>query len=105
MQTREIALIQSSIDNGRIYFPTTDAKFFPADSFADRTRDGHKGEPVVFIAGALRIETDIRISSGQRLSPRKTFAPYLKSIRAIAGDRLLVNRRGEREYSIEPVHS
>ena len=101
MQSREITLIQSSIDNGRIYFPITDAKFFPSDSLADRIGGGYKGQPVFFLASTFCIETDIRISSGQRLSPRKTFAPYLKSLRATAGEKLLVFRVNEREYRIE----
>lgn len=101
MQSREITLIQSSIDNGRIYFPITDAKFFPADSLADRSGSGHTGELIVFIAGALRIEIDIRISSGQRLSPRRTFAKYLKSLNAAAGERLQISRTGEREYHVK----
>lgn len=101
MQFREITLIESSINNGRIYFPIIDAKFFPTQSFADREREGHKGETVTFIAGPLRIESDIRISSGQRLSPRKTFAPYLKEVNACTGDRLRITRIGEREYHVE----
>lgn len=104
MQSRKIRLIQSSIDNGRIYFSITDAKFFPSDSLADRFGDGHKGQPVFFLAGTFRIETDIRILSGQRLSPRKTFAPYLKSLLATAGEQLLVFRVNERDYRIEQAH-
>ena len=105
MQSREITLIQSSIDNGRIYFPTTDVNFFPADSLADRKGDGHKGATVTLVTGNLRIETDIRISSSTRLSPRKTFASYLKSLSATAGMRLIVTRLNEREYLVEPSSS
>lgn len=101
MQNRQITLIQSSITNGRIYFPINDAKFFPPDAFGDREGNGLQGKEVLFIAGDFRIETDIRISSGQRLSPRRTFAPYLKSIQATAGDRLLFKRISEREYRVE----
>jgi hypothetical protein len=89
MQQREIELIQSSIDNGRIYFPITDAKFFPADSLSERESDGHKGRDVT-----------IRVSSGQRLSPRKSFARYLKEVAARAGDRLLVVRTSDRQYVV-----
>lgn len=105
MQFREITLIQSSIDNGRIYFPINDVKFFPADSLADRSGSGHKGKSVIFLAGSFEIESDLRISSGQRISPRKTFAPFLKSVSASAGDKLRVTRMGEREFSVEFIHS
>jgi hypothetical protein len=101
MQTREIELIAASIDNGRIYFPSTDIKFFPADSLADRERDGHRGNPVVFRAGGEEFETDIRISSGQRISPRRDFRRYFKKVGAKPGDRLRVTRAAEREYDVE----
>jgi hypothetical protein len=100
MQQREIELIQSSIDNGRIYFPITDAKFFPADSLSERESDGHKGRDVTFIAGSHVFVGPIRVSSGQRLSPRKSFARYLKEVAARAGDRLLVVRTSDRQYVV-----
>lgn len=100
MQQREIELIESTITNGRIYFPSTDAKFFPADSFSDRASDGHKGKDVEFFANDYRFTGPIRISSGQRLSPQRSFAPFLKSVAARAGDRLVVVRRSEREYEV-----
>lgn len=101
MQVREIELIDASIEHGRIYFPSSDIKFFPADALADREGDGHKGNPVVFRAGGEPFETDVRISSGQRISPRASFSRYLKSVRAEAGDKLKVTRTSEREYDIE----
>jgi len=101
MQTREIELILSSITNGRIYFPTTDAKFFPADSFGDRTREGHKGNPVTFKAGSFMFTDHIRISSGIRFSPKCYFKKYLVSVGAKPSDILKVTRTSEREYLIE----
>lgn len=105
METREIELIKSSITNGRIYFSSEDIKFFPANSFGDRAGNGHRGKPVVFMASGLRIESDIRISSGKRLSPRSTFAPFIKIVSAKAGDRLVITRVSEREYSVQHVSS
>lgn len=103
MQTREITLIQSSISNGRIYFPVADVKFFPPQSLAAREANGHKGQPVVFIAGSLRIQSDIRVSSSVRVSPRSTFAPYLKSVKAKTGDKLRVTRVSEGEYRVDHI--
>lgn len=100
MQQREIELIQSSIDNGRIYFPITDAKFFPAESLSDREREGHKGSDVTFKAGGYEFVGPIRVSSGQRLSPQRSFAKYLTSIGARAGDTLVIQRIGDTLYEV-----
>lgn len=97
---RQVELIGSTIRNGRIYFSSTDINFFPADSLGDRKSDGHKGETVTFILGNDTLETDIRVSSGQRISPRKTFAPYLKKLRAVEGGMLKVTRLSDREYNV-----
>lgn len=104
MTYRDISLIASAIKNGRIYFPASDVKFFPADSFGDRAGAGHKGVPVVFLASGLAFETDIRVSSGQRLSPRQSFASYLKQVGATEGGVLRVTRTADREYRIEYVN-
>lgn len=101
MQPRKIKLIQSSIDNGRIYFAITDAKFFPPNSYSDRERDGYKGAEVVFLAGSHRFVGPVRISSGQRISPQRSFARFLKNVGAVAGDELVVTRTADREYKIE----
>lgn len=98
---RDITLIQATVDNGRIYFPSTDLKFFPADCYGDRVGDGHKGTPVVFRAAGLEIETDIRISSAHRLSPRSSFAAFLKQVCAVEGAVVRVTRTSEREYQLD----
>lgn len=103
MDTRDITLSQSTIDYGHISFAGTDASFFPKDSFGDHGRKGGRGLPVVFDAGDFTFETDIRVMSGKRISPRKSFASYLKSVRARAGDLLHVTRVAEREYLVEHI--
>lgn len=103
MSYRDIALIRSTIDNGRIYFPPTDMKFFPADAFGDREGEGHKGVPVVFRAGGAELQTDIRISSGQRLSPRSSFGAFLKKVGAVEGGVLRVTRTADREYQVDYI--
>ena len=103
MQVREIEVTRSSVTNGRIYFPISDAKFFPTDSLSDRERDGHVGLSVVFKAGEYVYDGPIRLISGQRLSPKRSFAKYLMSVEAKSGDRLLVSRTSEREYSVVHV--
>lgn len=101
MSQRDIPLIGSTIRNGRIYFLPTDVNFFPANAYGDRAGDGHKGEHVRFKSAGLTIETDIRISSGQRLSPRRSFAFFLKKAGAVEGGVLRVKRVSEREYEVE----
>lgn len=100
---REIELIQSSVKNGRIYFPSSDIKFFPADSYADREATGHKGKTVSFHVGGKILETDIRISSGKRISPRKSMAFFFRQIGARAGAILKITRLSEREYRVEYI--
>jgi hypothetical protein len=100
---RDIALIRSTIDNGRIYFQPSDMKFFPSNAFGDREGDGHKGTPVVFRAAGVDLETDIRISSGERLSPRCSFGAFLKNVGAVEGGILRVTRTADREYLVEYI--
>lgn len=101
MDSREIELIESTIKHGRIYFPIDGSEFFPTDSLGDREGDGHKGVPVRFIAGDFVFHTDIRKYSAVRLSPRDSFAAYLKSVQAGTGDLLHVARVADREYKVE----
>ncbi len=100
MKQQEIELIQSSIDNGRIYFPISLIKFFPEDSLSARASDGHKGTDVTFIAGSHRFVGPIRVMSGTRLSPTKSFSKYLKEVAAKVGDFLVVTRASDREYHV-----
>ena len=47
--------------------------------------------------------SDIRLSSGQKISPRKSFARFIKSLKAKAGDKWRVTRIDQRRYKIEPI--
>ena len=101
MTSRDIELISSSINNGRIYFPSTDIKFFPLDSFADRERAGHKGKSVTFVAAGITFESDIRIYSAHRISPRRDFRRFFAEISAKTGAKVRVTRIADREYVLE----
>ncbi len=105
MQVKQIELIQSSIDNGRIYFPITDAKFFPVDSYSDRESDGDKGAEVVFTANGHCFAGPIRLFSGHRISPQRSFASFLREVGAVAGDKLIITRIADREYNVKHVRS
>jgi hypothetical protein len=98
---REIELVESTIEHGRLYFSTKDVKFFPSDSFADRERSGHKGKPVTFRAGSRDLETDIRVLSKHRIGPRKSFGFFWRQVRAKPGSRVRVTRTSPRTYTVE----
>ena len=103
LQYREIILSMASINHGRIYFPTSDAKFFPSDSFGDRAGGGHKGQPVTFVDDLFTLETDIRVSSGLRFSPRRSFNKYFTKVTAMQGALLRVVRTDDRLYQMSYV--
>lgn len=87
--------------SGRIYFSASLTSFFPADSLGARGGNGAHGVPVTIVAGADEIETDIRLSSGARISPRRSFARWLKAIRAREGGRVRLVRLDERRFRLE----
>lgn len=101
---RIIELIDSSVRNGRIYFPSSDIKFFPADSYGDRETTGLKGKTISFHVGGRILDTDIRISSGKRISPRKSMAFFFRQIGAKAGGIIKITRYSEREYRVEYIY-
>ena len=87
---------------GRIYFKATDSAFFPADSFGDRGGKNKKhGLSVDIQAGTETHSTDIRTSSGVRISPRHSFAAYLKSTKANEGMTLRLHRLAPRRFRLE----
>ena len=96
-----ITVTQSSVDNGRLYFDTEEcADFFPADAIGPRSSPIDKH--VTINAGGHPYFGEIRICSGTRLSPRRSFESFLRQIRAEAGTQLRVTRLSEREYRIDP---
>jgi hypothetical protein len=96
----DVELVGSTLRNGRIYFNTSDQDFFPADSYGDREGNNH-GVAVEFVAGAEVLHSDIRYLSENRIGPRKSFAAYLKSVRAQEGKRLRVTRLSDRKYKVD----
>jgi len=104
MNPIEIELPQSSINNGRIYFPRSNDSFFPSDALSERSAVDPAARKVKFITGKpfeFEYVTDIRKMSAVRLSPRSSFMRYLNSVNAKAGDWLRVERRTDREYFVE----
>ena len=65
----EIVITQSSIDNGRLYIESRHAKFFPSDSFGDRSGGDDKGNTISIESDTHKKETDIRHLSTIRFGP------------------------------------
>jgi len=102
MNPIEIELPESSINNGRIYFPRSNDSFFPSDALSERSAVDPAARKVKFTTDkSFTCETDIRKMSLVRLSPRSSFMRYLNSVNAKAGDWLRVERRTDREYFVE----
>lgn len=97
----DFIITQSSIDNGRIYFSSSDTAFFPSDSLGGRGKDEHASAIITIEAGNVSLETDVRHSSSLRISPRKSFKTWLKDMEANDGDRARLHRISERVYRIE----
>ena len=103
MPSIDFTIIQSSIDNGRIYFDAKDKGFFPEDCFGGRSASEHaEGKITIDVAGE-RHETDIRVSSATRISPRKSVKKWLQAVEAKDGDKAKLHRISEREYRLEYV--
>lgn len=110
---RQITLSEATVDYGHISFSKIgDSDFFPRDCFGDHGLKGSKGDSVVFKCLAKdvdafieKVETDIRLMNGDRLSPRRSFQRYLRQVGARPGDTLLVTRTQEREYRVEHVRT
>lgn len=101
LRYRIIELSGATIRSGRVYFPVADVTFFPPDSHADRASSGHAGKPVTFRLGGRLIESDIRMSSSVRISPRMSFAFFLRQVKACEGGKLKFIRTEDRLYDVE----
>jgi hypothetical protein len=97
-----VVINQSSLDNGRIYISTEHEAFLGALELGGRGEED-VGDTVVIEAGGSTFEGDIRRISGAHLSPRRSFAKYLRSVGASAGDDFQLIEVGVRRYRLERV--
>ena len=103
MTSIDFIITQSSIDNGRIYFDKKDKGFFPEDCIGGRSASEHAPGKVSIDVGGKVEETDIRVSSSTRISPRKGVKKWLESVGAKDGDKAKLHRISDREYRLEYV--
>jgi hypothetical protein len=98
--TVTVTLTAAMLLHGYIDLPASASAMFPGDSLGTR-QEGDAGTSVTFIYGAHRAETDIRVKSAKTISPRKRFGAWLKDeLNARAGDRIRIEKTGEREYTL-----
>lgn len=97
----DFTITKSSLGNGRIYFEGVFQDFFPTDIIGGRGGDEHATGKVTFDAAGEVVETDIRMSSSTRLSPRKSFRHWIRSQQAAEGGKARLHRVSERSYLIE----
>jgi hypothetical protein len=100
-----VTLTDKMLVNGYIDMPMSAKPLFPDDCFGNREA-GNEGAQVVLIYGAHRSESDIRIKSAKTLSPRRRFTAWLNTeLGARPGDRIRIDKTGEREFTLTHVAS
>jgi hypothetical protein len=97
----DFTIIQSSIDNGRIYFDACHKPFFPADALGGRGKAEHASGKIQIEVYGEMIETDIRESSSARISPRNSVKSGLKSVGATNGANARLHPVNDRQYALE----
>ncbi|WP_342130128.1 hypothetical protein [Hydrogenophaga sp. OTU3427] len=100
-----ITLTDAMLANGYIDIPTSASSLFPEDCFGTRAT-GDTGAQVKLIFGANQADTDIRKKSEKTISPRKRFGAWLNSeLGARAGDRIRIEKTGDRQYTLSHITS
>lgn len=100
MQYIDFSITQSSIHNGRLYFDAAHRSFFPEDTLGGRSATEHAHGAVAFEANGELFETDIRVNTS-RISPRKSFKSWLKSVGAADGSKARLHKLAERHFKLE----
>ncbi|MCQ9377750.1 hypothetical protein [Methyloversatilis sp. XJ19-49] len=93
-------ITQSSIDNGRLYLDAAHRSFFPEDCLGGRGTTEHAHGAVAIEANGELFETDIRVNTS-RISPRKSFKSWLKSVGAVTGKTVRLHKLAERHFKLE----
>ena len=94
----DFIITKSSLDNGRIYFETSHTSFFPSDVIGGRGSNEYAPAQISIDAAGKKINTDIRISSSVRISPRKSFRSWMRSEQVVAGGKARLHSIDKRNY-------
>jgi len=101
MQYIDFRITQSSIANGRLYFDAVHQLFFPSDALGGRAATAKARGQICIEANEESFDTDIRLSSSVRISPRTSFKRWLASVRAHDGAKARLHRVADRQYKLE----
>lgn len=98
-----ITLTDKMLEHGYLDLPASAKALFPQDCFGTG-QEGGAGASVNLVYGQHRAETDIRVKSSKTISPRKRFGAWLNTeLGARPGDRIRIEKTGEREYTLSHV--
>lgn len=102
-QAITVTLTEGMLTHGYIDLPVAAKDLFPSISMGSR-KEGDTGSEVELIYGSHRALTDIRVKSGKTISPRKRFSAWLNTeLGARPGDRIRVEKTGERQYTLTHI--
>jgi len=101
MKYIDFSITQSSIDNGRLYFDAVHQSFFPSDALGGRAATARAQGQICIEVNEECFDTDIRLSSSVRISPRTSFKRWLASVRAHDGAKARLHRVADRQYKLE----
>lgn len=95
-----VNLTDAGIRNGYIDIPASQRAFFPCDCLGGRGKND-RGKEIKILFDGQEFLTDIRIKSGAWISPRTRFYAVFKRLGFKHGQKLLIDRTGDREYRIK----
>lgn len=100
-----VTLTDKMLAHGYIDIPMSAKAMFPDDCFGTRS-DGDEGFTVTLKYGTHQSQSDIRIKSSKTISPRRRFNAWLNTeLGARPGDRIRVEKSGDREYELTHIPS
>lgn len=98
-----VTLTDKMLAHGYIDLPISAKSLFPEDCFGSRT-EGDEGSQVELVYGVHRSQSDIRIKSSKTISPRRRFTAWLNTeLGARPGDRIRIEKSGEREFTLTHI--
>ena len=84
-----------------IYFDAGHVTFFPTDAIGGRGGNEYASGMVTIEAADRTVDTDIRQSSTERVSPRKSFKIWMTSVGAVDGGTARLHRVSDRQSKLE----
>ena len=111
-QAVTVTLTRAMLANGYLDIPASAKSMFPDECFTERTADPtlkqaaqeHQARKVELVFGSHREKTDIRVKSAKTISPRRRFTGWFNTeLGAKAGDRIRIEKTGERVYTLSHI--